>query len=75
MARKRLTPAEVVIELFGIRPLARELEVDPTTVVRWRNNDDGLIPSTYHRQLLELADRNGETLTAEDLIHGREVVK
>lgn len=72
MARKTLTPAEVVIELFGIRPLARELDVDPTTVVRWRSNDDGLIPSSYHRQLLELAERDGVELTAEHLIHGRE---
>ena len=70
MARKRQTPAEVVIGLFGIRPLARELDIDPTTVVRWRQRS-GLVPSAYHRPLLTLAPKLGVVLTENDLIHGR----
>lgn len=65
------TPAEVVIDLFGIRPLARELDVDPTTVIRWRSGD-GLVPAAYHVPLLDLAKRDGEKLTANDLVYGRE---
>lgn len=71
MARKTLTPAEVVIREFGIRPLARDLDVDPTTIVRWRNNAGGLIPSGYHKPLLALAVAERKTLSADDLVHGR----
>lgn len=71
MARKKKTPAEVVIDEFGIRPLARELDTDPTTVIRWRNSDGGLVPSRYHVPLLELARKQGRSLTETDLIHGR----
>jgi len=70
MTRKRQTPAEVVIDLLGIRPLARELGIDPTTVVRWRQRD-GLVPSAWHKPLLTLAPKLGVTLTETDLIHGR----
>lgn len=66
----KLTPAEVVIEIFGIRPLARELNVDPTTIVRWRSGG-GLIPSQYHKPLLELAQRDKQKLTPEHLVNGR----
>lgn len=65
-----LTPAEFVIELFGIRPLARELNVDPTTIVRWRQHG-GLIPSNYHKPLLELAQRDRQKLTPEHLVNGK----
>lgn len=71
MARKKLTPAEVVIAEFGIRPLARQLEVDPTTVARWRRTSRGLVPSIYHQPLLALAVREKKTLTTEDLVNGR----
>ena len=71
MARKTLTPAEVVIAEFGIRPLARDLDVDPTTIVRWRRNDGGLIPSSYHKPLLALAVSGRKTLSTDDLINGR----
>ncbi len=66
----RLSPADAVLADFGIRPLARILEVDPTTVIRWRNGD-GLIPSQYHRRLLEIAKELNVKLTTDDLIHGR----
>jgi hypothetical protein len=68
----RLTPAETVIADFGIRPLARKLVVDPTTVIRWRDND-GLVPSVYHRKLLALARRAKKALTADELVYGRMV--
>lgn len=67
----KLTPAEVVIEIFGIRPLARELEVDPTTIVRWRRGPGGLIPSQYHKPLLLLAQRDRQKLTPEHLVNGK----
>lgn len=71
MARKKQTPAEVVIDAFGIRPLARELDIDPSTIVRWRRILPGLIPSGYHRPLLALAERDHISLTADDLVNGR----
>jgi hypothetical protein len=71
MSRKKQTPAEVVIAEFGIRPLAREIPVDPSTIIRWRERGDGLIPSRYHRRLLALAKAHGRTLTAADLVSGR----
>lgn len=70
MARAKLTPAEVVIADFGIRPLARDLDIDPTTVVRWRNRARGLVPSNYHVDLLKLAKRRGKPLTESELIRG-----
>lgn len=71
MAAKKLTPAEVVIREFGIRPLARDIGVDPTTIVRWRNSDDGLVPAQYHVTLLDLAKRQQKRLAPEELIYGR----
>jgi hypothetical protein len=72
MARKpHLRPADVVIKEFGIRPLAAELTVSPSTVWRWKNSDPGLVPSEHHVALLDLAKRWGKQLTAEDLINGR----
>lgn len=73
MAARKLTPAEVVIHEFGIRPLAREIDVDPTTIVRWRSNDDGLVPAQYHVTLLDLAKRQQKRLAPEELIYGRTV--
>lgn len=64
-----MTPAEVVIGLFGVRPLARYLDIAPGTVIAWRGN--GLIPSEYHRRLLELARERKKRLTPTMLIMGR----
>ena len=69
MAARKKTPADVVIEELGIRPLARALDRNPTTVLRWR--DSGLVPSTYHADILKLAAKQGKTLTADDLVLGR----
>lgn len=70
MARAKLTPAEVVIADFGIRPLARDLDIDPTTVVRWRKRTGGLVPSDYHIDLLKLAKKRGKPLSETELIRG-----
>lgn len=77
-----MRPAEYVINrLGGIRPLARALApylardyLDPSTVARWAlprpRGCDGLIPSTYHRALLELASDKGVDLRPEHLVYG-----
>ena len=63
---KKQTPAEVVLSLLGIRPLARQLKIDPTTVQRWKKK--GMIPSEYHVDILALG---GGELTSDDLVYGR----
>lgn len=61
------TPADVVIARFGIRPLARDLVVAPSTISRWRRK--GNVPAKYHLKLIEMSDNR---LTASDLVFGRE---
>ena len=61
------TPAEVVIAVLGVRPLARSLGVVPATVINWRERG-GTVPSKYHVRLIELSE--GE-ITAGDLVYGR----
>jgi len=62
-----MTPADVVLAELGVRGLARQLGIDPSTVIRWRQGK-GNIPSRYHRQIIELAD--GKVSTKE-LVFGR----
>lgn len=65
------TPAEIVIGLFGVRPLARALDLSPGTICHWRsNNDGGLIPSRHHAPLLALARKSRKKLTATMLCYG-----
>jgi hypothetical protein len=52
---------------LGVRPLARKLHISPSAICKWRRT--GLVPNTYHRKILELAEGR---LTADDLIYGRE---
>lgn len=77
MARKKKqTPADVVIEAFGIRPLANELGAAPTTIMRWRDSKTlaGDIPGQWHAPILALAKRERRRdITAEVLVYGREV--
>lgn len=69
-----LEPAHTVIARFGgSGPLARRLGLDRSAVHRWalpraRTGTGGLIPSRYHRRLLELAAAEGIALSALDLI-------
>lgn len=75
------TPADVVISKFGgVRPLARLLEKDPSTIHRWRmpaarGGLDGRVPSVAQQRLLELARERGISLTADELINGAQSVK
>jgi hypothetical protein len=68
------SPAEKVITLFGgVRPLARELGRNPSSVVRWRRPKDeggtgGAVPSAMQGTVLALARARGLPLTADDLI-------
>jgi hypothetical protein len=70
------TPAEIVIERFGgVRPLARLLKVAHTSVARWplpkiKRGSGGLVPSQYHRRLLDLAADRGVKLSTTELIYG-----
>jgi hypothetical protein len=61
------TPAEVVTEVLGVRPLARSLGIVPSAVLRWRERG-GEIPSRYHKQIIELSDGK---ITPNDLVYGR----
>ena len=61
------TPVKLVTAKFGIRPLARILDIEPSTILRWR--ESGIVPAQHHVKLIELSE--GE-LTADDLVFGRD---
>lgn len=62
-------PAEVVIDLFGVRGTARGLKLrSPGTVSKWKLT--GLIPARHHKPLLELAKARKVELTPDMLING-----
>ena len=71
-----MTPADIVISRFdGVRPLARLLGKDPSTIHRWRTPAakgglDGRVPSAVQVRLLSLAKERGLALTADELING-----
>lgn len=71
-----MTPADIVISRFeGVRPLARLLGKDPSTIHRWRmpaakGGLDGRVPSAVQVRLLDLAKERGVALTADELITG-----
>lgn len=71
-----MTPADIVIARFeGVRPLARLLGKDPSTIHRWRmpaakGGLDGRVPSSAQVRLLDLAKERGISLSASDLITG-----
>jgi amino-acid N-acetyltransferase len=68
------TPADKCIDAFGgVRSLARALERNPSSVVRWRKPKDeggsnGAVPSALQGRILAIAQARGLNLTAEDLI-------
>lgn len=70
------SPADIVISRFGgVRPLARLLGKDPSTIHRWRQPADrggldGRVPSAVQVRLLELARERGIELTSADLVLG-----
>lgn len=71
-----MTPADIVITRFGgVRPLARLLGKDPSTIHRWKmpaskGGLNGRVPSSVQLPLLELARQRGIALTADELING-----
>lgn len=71
-----MTPADIVISRFGgVRPLARLLGKDPSTIHRWKQPAekgglDGRVPSAVQVRLLELAAEQGVELTPTELVLG-----
>lgn len=68
-----MNPAASVIQKFGgVRPLARLLNVSPSTVCRWQKpkpgGTGGMIQAQYHGTLLGLARRKKIALTADELV-------
>lgn len=64
------SPAAVVTEVFGSSSeLARLLGLSKSTTWRWLRM--GRVPSEYHVVLLDRAEAMGLTLTADDLVRGR----
>jgi len=61
------TPADMIISHFGIRPLARLMDLSPSSILRWR--DTGMIPAKHQKKIIELS---GGKFTANDLVYGRE---
>jgi hypothetical protein len=81
MAKKvtpaKLSPARLVATRFGgIRPLARLLDQDPSSISKWIARG-GKIPNSSrhgdtHKRLLALAKKERVKLTAEELTFGGE---
>ena len=58
----------VVIEMFGIRPLARDLDLTPGAVAHWK--DTGTVPVKHFNALIALAKARKLKLTLEMLVDG-----
>lgn len=68
-----MTPAAAAIDVFGgVRPLARAIGVDPSSVSAWQ--DTGLIPSKHHVTILDAAARLGLEFTAHEIVYGRDII-
>lgn len=71
-----LTPSKYAILMFGgVRPLARLIGVKPNTVCSWQTRNEGAIPSSNFRLILDAAKKKGVDLTADDLVFGRTLTK
>lgn len=74
MNEKNETPAGKAIHAFGgVRPLARMLQRNPSSVSRWQKPREqggtgGAIPTCVQGRLLAIARAEGIELTADDLI-------
>jgi len=74
-----MKPAPLVIQRFGgVRPLARVLGIDHSSVSRWQKpktqrGTGGLVPSRYHMTLLQVAETSGVQLNALELVKGGRV--
>ncbi len=69
-----MSPADKVIAAFGgVRATARALDINSSSVSRWRMPADkrglgGRVPSVQQGKILRLARERGLGLRAEDLI-------
>lgn len=69
-----MTPADIVISRFGgVRPVARLLSKDPSTIHRWKQPPDkgglgGRVPSAVQGELLRLAQEHSVELNSDDLV-------
>jgi hypothetical protein len=74
-----LSPAQCAIQVFGgVRATARVAGLSPSSVSRWQISKEdrgtgGMVPTSVQRKLLEAAKERQLTLSADDLILGREV--
>jgi hypothetical protein len=74
-----LSPAKYVIHVFGgVRPTARAIGRDPSTVCKWplpraQKGCDGKIPGGVFRTILKEAKKRKLDITANDLIFGRNI--
>lgn len=77
-----MKPADLVIERFGgVRALAAEIDVNPSTVSRWRkpkdgrgsgvNGCDGMIPRWHHDGIMSAARRLKIRLTWAEVEGGK----
>lgn len=67
-----LTPVEVcILEFGGVRKLAKAMGIDPAAASRWKRR--GTVPSYIQKRLIELARERGLSISADELIFGRNV--
>lgn len=65
--KKKQSPAEFVIELFGgVRPLSRDLGVHASTISRWKKKH-GTVPQKHWKSLLSLAKKYDKKVSISDL--------
>lgn len=70
----RITPGQLVNYRLSRAVVCRALQVSESTVWRWAQpapkGTDGLVPSKYHKPLLQLAADLGVQLTPAELVLG-----
>ena len=64
--------AHIVEQMGGCRPLAKALEINPSTISRWmtssvKKGTDGRIPQKYWGPIIIAAQNLGKTITPQDL--------
>lgn len=77
----KVSPIDYVIHHFhGVRPLGRELNVNPSTITRLRKKRDkagnlGLIPGTLQKKILARAADRKLPITSDNVVNGGEIEK
>jgi hypothetical protein len=78
--KRHLNPAEYVILIFGgVRPLARRLDIDPSTISYWRTRKPrgglnvGEIPRWHWIKIIQIAQEEKKPITEKDLLRGRDI--